>query len=84
MSNNDSKLSLPALASRSDDEFISQPKVLKRYGVSCVTLKRWRNGHGFPAPFKVGTRSFFKLAEILEWERSQAAKTSTQKASFKK
>lgn len=64
------------LAPLSEQEFLPQPKVLKRYGVSAMSLRRWQADRGFPAPLKIGARSFYRIASLLEWERSLAVKSA--------
>lgn len=50
--------------------------VWRRYGKSDRTLDRWLKDEslGFPRPLVIRNRRYFKEAELLEWERAQAAK----------
>jgi predicted DNA-binding transcriptional regulator AlpA len=55
-----------------DKTFLPGPKVQARYGVTDMTIWRWRQTRGFPDPMKIGDRSFYDLALIEAWERRQA------------
>lgn len=63
-----------------EQEFLPQPKVLKRYGVSVMSLRRWQEDRGFPTPLKIGARSFYRISELLAWERSLAVKALSSKS----
>lgn len=58
-----------------DEAFLTGPQVLKRYGISEMTLYRWLKdeGLGFPKPMVVNGRRFFKEGELTNWERVKAA-----------
>jgi predicted DNA-binding transcriptional regulator AlpA len=49
---------------------IPAPAVLKRHGISAMTLWRWLHDDklGFPRPIDIRRRRFFRLAEIEAWE----------------
>ena len=55
--------------------FLTGPQVLKRYGISEMTLHRWQKNDnlGFPKPMIVNRRKFFKVEDIVQWERQKAA-----------
>jgi predicted DNA-binding transcriptional regulator AlpA len=61
-----------------DERFISQPEILQRYGISEMTLSRWRRDEhlNFPPPLTIRRRNFYKRAEIDAWEVAQAAKSA--------
>lgn len=66
-----------------NDEYLTQPKVRRRYGVSDMTVWRWVHDSrlGFPQPIQIGRRNYFKLSELEEFERKQVLnsnKTSTR------
>ena len=58
-----------------DDRFLTGPAVRARYGVSDMWLfRRLRDDSGFPKPsVVVNTRRFWRLSDIVEWERKRAA-----------
>jgi predicted DNA-binding transcriptional regulator AlpA len=49
---------------------IPAPAVLKRHGISAMTLWRWLHDAdlGFPRPIDIRRRRFFRLAELEAWE----------------
>jgi predicted DNA-binding transcriptional regulator AlpA len=59
----------------STDEYLPQPKVQRRYGVGAMTIWRWVHNAelGFPSPIKFtpNGRNFFRLDELLEFERKR-------------
>jgi len=58
--------------------FISGPEVQERYGISAMTLHRWRKDQhmDFPNPMKIKTRNFFRLSDLEKWERSRIKQTA--------
>ena len=58
--------------------YISAPQVLDRYGgVSHMFIIRMlERDPTFPRPVKFGRVRFFKLTELIAWERATAAKSS--------
>lgn len=65
----------------SGQEFLPQPKVCRRYGITSMSLRRWlgRPELNFPRPYPVGSRQFYKISELLEWERQRAAVSARTK-----
>jgi predicted DNA-binding transcriptional regulator AlpA len=57
--------------------YVSAPQVRERYGGrSHMWLVRvLARDPSFPRPSKFGRLNFFKVAELVEWERAQAART---------
>jgi hypothetical protein len=57
--------------------YITAPQVLQRYGgVSHMWLERiLQRDPSFPRPHKFGRLRFFKIDELVDWERKTAAKT---------
>ncbi|MBN6824122.1 helix-turn-helix domain-containing protein [Methylobacterium organophilum] len=49
-----------------------------RYSVSVNTVANWVNNPsvGYPQPFKVNGRNYWRRAEIEAWEASQAGQIS--------
>lgn len=56
--------------------FLSSAQLMKRYGISEMTLYRWQKDEklAFPRPMVVNKRKFFSEDEITAWERERAAK----------
>jgi predicted DNA-binding transcriptional regulator AlpA len=65
-----------AKLSAEEDVFFSSTSVRKRYdGVSHMWIEeRLKSDPTFPRPMKVGNKRFWKLSELLEWERQQLKK----------
>jgi predicted DNA-binding transcriptional regulator AlpA len=61
----------------SSDNLLPAPSVWRRYGKTDRTLDRWLQDEtlGFPRPTVIRGRRYFKEAELIEWERVQAAKS---------
>ena len=55
--------------------YLTAPQVCQRYNISDMSLWRWLNNPalGFPQPLKINRRRYFREAELIEWERRQAA-----------
>lgn len=45
-------------------------QVLSRYGITHPTISRWTNLRGFPSPLRVGRTPFWRLEDLVDWERS--------------
>ena len=60
------------------DQWLPGPQVDKRYGIT--SMSRWRWTHdpelGFPAPVKVRRRTFWRLSDLISWERRMAIRTA--------
>jgi len=54
--------------------YLSSAQVMKRYGISEMTLFRWQKNEklSFPRPMVVNRRKFFSEDEIAAWERERA------------
>ena len=50
-----------------DLALISQPEVLKLFGVSPMTLWRWRKAKGFPPEVRVASRVYFRRADVAQF-----------------
>ena len=59
-----------------EETFLPARKVWERYSVCEMTLHRWLRDErlGFPKPIYLGRYRYWKLHDLREWERAQAAK----------
>src|SRR5262245_26005409 len=59
-------------ADPADDKFLSAAQVRARYGgVSDMWLsRRLRDDSGFPSPMVIEGRRFWKLSDLVAWERA--------------
>jgi predicted DNA-binding transcriptional regulator AlpA len=50
-------------------DFIPGPKLRAKFGISAVTLWRWRHNkeNGFPAPKVINGRLYFPLGAVTAW-----------------
>ena len=55
--------------------YLTSVAVRARYGVSDMSLWRWLRNEatGFPRPFRVGKRRFWRRAELEKWEALRTA-----------
>lgn len=55
---------------------LPQKRTADRYGVSLMTLYRWRKNKalGFPSALYINGRVYFDEEELEAWERDRAAK----------
>ncbi|CAN0469284.1 unnamed protein product, partial [Laminaria digitata] len=56
-----------SLSNHNDLALVSQPEVLKLFGVSPMTLWRWRKGKNFPREVRIQHRIFFRRTEIARF-----------------
>jgi hypothetical protein len=72
---------LLAQAERDGAVFITGPMLLVRYGVSEQTIWRWRRNKalGFPNCFTIQRRNYWRLADLVKWERARAAASPSSK-----
>ena len=63
--------------------YLTSQAVRARYGVSDMSLWRWLRNEatGFPRPFRVGKRRFWKRAELESWEANRTSGLSFENAS---
>lgn len=63
-------------AVRNPDVYLTARQVRDRYAVSDMTIWRWLQDEAlaFPAPMVIRRRRLWKEADLVEWERRQAAK----------
>ena len=61
----------------SDETFLRAAHVQTRYGVSDMWLhRRLNDGSGFPKPVYFGKHRFWKVSELVAWERACARKSA--------
>ncbi len=65
-----------------DGEWLTGTQVARRFGISSMSLWRWMHDPklGFPIPTRIRERNYWRLSEIIEWERHTAAKASLSKS----
>jgi hypothetical protein len=63
-----------------DEKYLPSRAVRDRYGRCSLTLHRWVRDPklGFPQPKKWNGRLYWREADLIEWERSPAGKTSAE------
>ncbi|MBX3571075.1 MAG: DNA-binding protein [Mesorhizobium sp.] len=64
------------------DRFLSGPEILRRYGVSAMTVHRWRHDPdvAFPDPeMVIGGRNYFREAAVVDWERRRAKASGSRR-----
>lgn len=47
------------------------PKVAERFNVSARTIRNWIEEQGFPKPFYIGRKPFFRMVEVMLWAEKQ-------------
>lgn len=57
-----------------DGGFVTGPQLCRRYGVSEQSIWRWRHDPAldFPKPMTINRRNYWRLADLIEWERRRA------------
>jgi predicted DNA-binding transcriptional regulator AlpA len=57
-----------------DDEWLSGPRVDRRYNMSPMTRWRWERNPdlGFPKPIIINGRKYWSRRALEEWERTRA------------
>lgn len=65
-------------AAQTEQTFLTGPQVLARYQISHVTRWRWTRDAelAFPQPMKINRLLYWRLADLEEWEKAQAAKVA--------
>ena len=61
-----------------DDKLLPAPRVSARYGVTSMTLWRWLKNStlAFPAPLRINARRYWRLTDLVAWERARGAEPS--------
>lgn len=55
-------------------QIFGYPTIAKRYGKTPPTIAYWVKHYGFPAPYKLGGRYYWELAEIEAWEEEKGVR----------
>ncbi len=65
-----------------DEVHLSSALVRRRYCVTDMTIWRWLHDPdlGFPQPIRIGTRRYWRLTELKEFEQRCARKQSESTA----
>jgi predicted DNA-binding transcriptional regulator AlpA len=65
--------------SNSAEQFLPARQVWERYGVTSMTLWRWLKDVDlrFPQPMLIGRLRYWRVSDLVEWERSTLARTRT-------
>jgi predicted Rdx family selenoprotein len=62
-----------------NDSFVTSAQVRARYSVSDMWIwRRQRDGSGFPAPMIVNKRKFWRVADLVDWERAKTEASRNQ------
>lgn len=58
--------------------FIPAAKMAERYGVTTMTIWRWRQKKelGFPEPISINGRNMWRLSDLEKWEADKAEKAA--------
>jgi predicted DNA-binding transcriptional regulator AlpA len=64
--------------SQSNDVMLPGPRVQERYQVSAMTVSRWEKDPRlhFPEPVRINRRKYWRLADLLAWERARAGRAA--------
>jgi predicted DNA-binding transcriptional regulator AlpA len=63
-----------AITDLADDRYLTGPQVRARYSVSDMWLhRRLHDDSGFPKPMVLNRRRYWRLSELVEWERRRVA-----------
>jgi len=68
-----------ANANPADDVYLSSSQVCERYGkTSTMSLWRWLSDAklNFPKPITIQRRRFWKLSDLVAWERRRATEAA--------
>ncbi|MHC2298209.1 helix-turn-helix transcriptional regulator [Rhizobium mongolense] len=62
------------------EPYLGSGEVMERYRISTRTLHRWMKNQalGFPKPFRINRRFYFKVADLDRWEASRGAVSEKQ------
>lgn len=53
------------------EEVLPAAEVARLFHVGVRTIARWESEHGFPRPFHIGTRPFYRAWEVRAWQEKQ-------------
>jgi len=56
-----------------DDEYLPARRVWERFGVTPITIHRWLRDEriNFPRPIYIGRFRYWRLADLVAWERER-------------
>jgi hypothetical protein len=65
---------VPPSEAPANDCYLPARRVWERYGVTSMSLHRWLNDErvAFPRPFYINRFRYWKLSDLLAWERDRA------------
>lgn len=67
-------MSQPAVSTKQESgfggEILTVQQLADRYGIPVQTVYVWRMKHTGPRSMKLGSRAFYRLADVLAWEES--------------
>jgi predicted DNA-binding transcriptional regulator AlpA len=63
----------------SAERFLPARQVWERYGVTSMTLWRWLKSADleFPQPMRIGRLRYWRVNDLVDWERSTSTRTRT-------
>ena len=63
----------------STEQFLPARQVWNRHGVTSMTLWRWLKNTDlkFPLPMRIGRLRYWRVSDLVEWERSTSTRTRT-------
>lgn len=68
-------MSQPAVSTNQESGFVGDiltvQQLADRYGIPIQTVYVWRMKHAGPRSMKLGSRVFYRLADILAWEETK-------------
>jgi predicted DNA-binding transcriptional regulator AlpA len=61
--------------------WLTASQLTRRFGISQMSLWRWLQDPrlNFPAPVQIRERNYWRLDEIVAWEREAAAKSAARR-----
>lgn len=62
--------------------WLTATQLSRRFGISQMSLWRWLHDAklNFPAPVQIRERNYWRLEEIVDWERKAAAEAAGRRA----
>ena len=69
-----------------DAVWLTAPQVARRYNISSMALWRWLHDPEleFPHPVRIRMRNYWRIEEIVAWERLGAARAAGKRSSAHK
>jgi hypothetical protein len=75
-----SKQEISDWAALADDRYLTSAQLRTRYG-HCSDMwvyRRLHDGSGFPQPTTIAGRRFWRLTDLVAWERARAGKSASE------